>query len=253
MFHADQSPSEFAMPGKHTLNIQGTPCWMWLPGSGLDKRFISIMLCIRAEGEQISKPVVIFRGQGIQMKPEEIEHLESLTNIRWYFQKKAWADGDFCRWWLKWFKYDLQQAGVEDEVLLGLDGLKAQNNQPFWDLAASFGIVPFYTPPDCTDVLAPCDHHVFIRLKNLMQKAYKETSEENRKEWSSSCDNNSLEASKRRMLVAQWVSEAWSAICSGSDGEEFLRKSFTSTGFLFKQADPCGQIKIKGLPDYTFL
>ena len=60
-------------------------------------------------------------------------------------------------------------AGVDEEVLLGLDGLKAQNNQPFWDQAVLNGIVPFYTPPDCTDVLAPCDHHAFVQLKKSHQ------------------------------------------------------------------------------------
>ena len=46
MFDADQSPCEWAMPGKRTLNIQGTPCWMWQPSTGLDKRFITFHLCI---------------------------------------------------------------------------------------------------------------------------------------------------------------------------------------------------------------
>lgn len=62
MFHWDQSPVEFALPGKSTLNIRGTPCWMWHPGSGTEKRFISVQLCIRPWGEQIVKPVIIFRG-----------------------------------------------------------------------------------------------------------------------------------------------------------------------------------------------
>ena len=127
MFHADQSPCEWAMPGKRTLNIQGTPCWMWQPGTGLDKRFITIHLCIRA-GDQIIKPVIIFRGQGLRISPQEKAALDALTNIRWYFQPKAWADGEFCQWFLESFKADLTAAGIEEEVLLGLDGLKGQHN-----------------------------------------------------------------------------------------------------------------------------
>ena len=140
------------MPGKRTLNIQGTPCWMWQPGTGLDKRFITIHLCIRAEGDQIIKPVIIFRGQGVRISPQEKAALDAFTNIKWYFQPKAWADGEFCRWFLESFKADLTAAGIEEEVLLGLDGLKGQHNQPFFDKAHSINTVPFYTPPDCTDL-----------------------------------------------------------------------------------------------------
>lgn len=69
MFHWDQSPVEFAHPGKSTLNIKGTPCWMWHPGSGTDKRFISLQLCIRPWGQQIIKPIIIFRGGGDHRQP----------------------------------------------------------------------------------------------------------------------------------------------------------------------------------------
>ena len=122
------SPCEWAMPGKYTLNIQGTPCWMWQPGSGLEKRFITILLCIRAEGKQIIKPIVIFRGQGLRISEQEKAALDGLTNIRWYFQPKAWTDGEFCRWFLESFKADLTAANINEEVLLGLDGLPGQRN-----------------------------------------------------------------------------------------------------------------------------
>lgn len=252
MFHADQSPCEFAMPGKYTLNFQGSPCWMWQPGTGLDKRFITIHLCIRATGEQIIKPVIIFRGQGLQLSQAEVHQLNALTNIKWYFQPKAWADGEFCRWWLQSFKEDLQLAGLGDaEVLLGLDGLAGQHNSAFYDRAVAENVVPVYTPPDCTDVVAPCDHHVFVRLKGLIKDFYHAQSEASREDWASSKDNDSLSASKRRILLAQWVSAAWKILCEGSDSEEWFKKSFTSTGFLMKLRDPSADIKIKGLEGYT--
>ena len=114
MFHADQSPCEFTMPGTSTLNISGTPCWMWQPGSGLDKRFITIHLCIRAGGKQIIKPVIIFRGQGLQITQAEQDQLNALQNVRWYFQPKAWADTEFCLWSLASFKADLVAAGIHE-------------------------------------------------------------------------------------------------------------------------------------------
>jgi hypothetical protein len=224
---------------------------MWQPGSGLDKRFITIHLCIRAEGEQIIKPVVIFRGLGIRMSQEEINALNKLTNIRWYFQPKAWADGEFCQWWLQSFKEDLKAAGIEDEVLLGLDGLAAQRCQAFLNRCVEEDVVPFYTPPDCTDVIAPCDHHVFVRLKSLIKQSYQTQSQTSRDEWANSTDNDSLAASTKRVLIAQWVSEAWDTLCTGSDSEEWFKKSFTSTGYLMKLSDPSADIKINGLEGYT--
>ena len=142
-------------------------------------------------------------------------------------------------------------AGVDEEVLLGLDGLKAQNNQPFWDQAALNGIVLFYTPPDCTDVLAPCDHHVFVQLKNLIKISYQRMSEEFRRVWSE--ENDELCAGNKRRMIAQWVSDAWSTMCDGSTSQAFFKSAFTSTGYLMKLDDPCDEIKIKGLPVYNFV
>ena len=34
------------------------------PSSGLDKRQATLQLCIRAEGQQNVKPVIVFRGKG---------------------------------------------------------------------------------------------------------------------------------------------------------------------------------------------
>jgi hypothetical protein len=190
---------------------------------------------------QICKPCVLLHGQGIGMTQEEADKLGALTNIRCYFQKKAWADSEFCKWWLLSFKEDVVAAGITDEVLLGLDGLQSQHNQAFLSLAAENNILPFYTPPDCTDVLAPCDHHVFARLKKLIKDYYRQASSDQRDVWASS-ENNELTASKRRILLATWVSLAWDTLCSGSDSGEFFTKAFTSTGFLMKRDQPAAEI-----------
>ena len=196
------------------------------------------------------KPVIIFRGMGIRMQQVEIDALNGMTGIRWYFQPKAWADTEFCLWWLEEsFKADLAEAGIQDEVLLGLDGLKGQRCQSFLDKATDLNILPFYTPPDCTDVVAPCDHHVFVRLKHYIKLFYQETSERYRELWSAD-DNDELAASKKRVLVAGWVNDAWRLICDEEGSERFFRQSFTSTGFLMKLEEPGVEIKIKGLPDY---
>jgi hypothetical protein len=248
MFHWDQSPIAFAMQGDSTLNIKGTPCWMWQPGSGTEKRFVTLQLCIRAAGRQIIKPIIIFRGKGIVVPQHEIDELEKLTNIRFYYQQNAWADGDFCLWCLESFKADLKEAGIDEEVLLGLDGLPAQKTAKFLDTATESNIIPMYTPPDCTDVIAPCDHHVFLTLKNMIKAFYRKMSQALRDLWADSRDNGSLCPSNKRIQIAQWVSAAWAEFCVHH--EELILKAFTSTGFLMKLDNPGSEIKIDGLPDY---
>lgn len=248
LFHWYQSPLEFAHPGKSTLNIRGTPCWMWYPGSGTDKRFISLQMCIRPWGKQIIKPIIIFRGQGIYVSQEERAMLDELTNIRYYFQPKAWADGEFCLWCLDSFKADLLEAKVGGEVALGLDGLAAQKTAAFRNKATGLNILPFYTPPDCTDVIAPCDHHVFLKFKKLIQEFYRQVSQAQRAIWADCKDNSSLTLSLKRIQIAQWVSAAWDELCTNH--EQLFLHAFTSTGFLMKLAEPGADIKITGLDGY---
>lgn len=179
---------------------------------------------------------------------QEKDKLNELTNIRWYFQGKAWTDGKFCLWALDKFKEDLHEANLEGEVALGLDGLPAQKTPEFLNKASEQDVLPFYTPPDCTDVIAPCDHHVFLRLKELIKKFYREVSEVQRGVWADSTKNGSLAASNKRVQVARWVSAAWEELCKNH--RKLFLSAFTSTGFLMKLAEPGADIKIKGLEAY---
>jgi len=64
-FHMDQIPLPFVPASERSLNEIGQPNFILMPkGSGLDKRQCSIQLCIRAEGRQLVRPMVIFRGTG---------------------------------------------------------------------------------------------------------------------------------------------------------------------------------------------
>lgn len=258
MFAADQTPMEFAMPGKFSLNIRGTSTWMWVPKSGSDKRFVSIMVCIRAQGEQIIKPIIIFRGEGLDISLLEQQLLSHVSNVRFYFQKNAWADGDFCEYFLKSMIEDIQNSNIDTskEIILGLDGLEAQHNQRFLqimqDLYIATGIKlrPVYTPPNCTDCIAPCDHHVLLRLKNTVKDFYRAMSQAKRAEWALCDQNRSLEASSMRVTIARWIGDAWATLSAGSDSESFFKSAFTSTGFLMEVNDPSKHIRIKGLDNY---
>ena len=254
MFHADQIPMELAKKIMRSLNPKGEGCWMFQPGSGLDKRQATIMLCLRAGGVQVVKICVILRGQGHLSEAEldEIRRIKrGLGNIRFYFQTNAWADGEFMTWWLKKFVKDLKAAGILPDgpvsgkplVLLGLDRHGAQKTCKFLYDSRDNGVLPFYTPPDCTDCVSPCDHHVGKWLKTEIGKSYLAAVIEKRQTWAVS----GIGAQEKRCLMIRWLGEAWNKLREDS---AFIRSTFTSTGFLMALEQPNLLIKLEKTQDY---
>ena len=93
--------------------MSGEPCFIQAPhGSGLDKRQATLQLTIRAEGPQVVRLGIIFRGTGAQdLQPEEqfyYAHLSHLLTV--YFQPNAWADESVMLHWLEQFAADT--AGI---------------------------------------------------------------------------------------------------------------------------------------------
>ena len=107
-------------------------------------------------------------------------------------QKKAWADEAVMLRWLDLFSADTASLGPE-ELLIGMDNhgpdafpcecrpsihlasfpfcfVGAQQTQAFKAKlrAANNG---GYTPPECTDLVSPCDHHVGAFFKTVMRPA----------------------------------------------------------------------------------
>ena len=73
---------------KRTLNSIGRTVWNATPkGSGLEKRQATIQLCIRAEGPQVVRVALIFRGTGQRISSAEQDLYTSLAHlIHVYFQ-----------------------------------------------------------------------------------------------------------------------------------------------------------------------
>ena len=93
---------------------------------------------------------------------------------------------------------------LDKEVMLGLDRLPAQSTAYFLKTCAELNIIPVYTPPDCTDVVAPIDHHLGAQLKRLMQGCYKEAVENFR--------SASTSQFQRRVMMAGRLSGAWKSM-----------------------------------------
>jgi hypothetical protein len=249
MFHMDQIPLPFVLESNRTLNGIGKPVFILMPkGSGLDKRQATIQLTIRAGGTQIVRVALIFRNKGIVLNDEERDVYRRLSSVmQVYFQPNAWADEEVMLSWLEQFHADTSHIGP---LLLGMDNHGAQQTPRFRARMAELNILPAFTPPDCTDVVAPSDHHVGARLKKYISLFYHMDMEENRTRWCNPPGQGGLEAWERRVLMAKWTCAAWLIVSTQTD---FLRTAFVSTGFLLaKDGSENDLIKVPGVPDYDF-
>ena len=147
--------------------------------------------------------------------------------------------------WLDQFNEDT--AAIGQELLLGMDNHGAKQTQAFRAKLQLSNKVAAYTPPDCTDHLSPCDHHVGERLKKMMSVFYKAELDTNRQAW---CCDDPLAAEDRRMKMATWLTGAWSVLRTET---AFIRSAFVSTGFLIaKNGSENHLIKVPGIDHYTF-
>ena len=89
-YNVDQVPLPYVINQDRTCEESGSKqAWVFQPSSGLDRRQATLQLCIRASGEQIIKPAIVFRGKGNVVA---IERLLYDKRVDAYFQKSAWMD-----------------------------------------------------------------------------------------------------------------------------------------------------------------
>jgi hypothetical protein len=229
MYHMDQVPLAFSPGSKRTLNMMHEPCEMAEPGgSGATKRFCTLQICICAQADQQRVNIEIyFRGQGLNLSETEKDFYAALPNINVRFQRKAWVDEVIAMEWLEYFREATLDQG---EVLLGMDNHSSQRTplcEAFMDL---MHIVPAYTPANCTDCTSPVDRNVGQAIKLKIAKKYHATYRANKSQWELPKREGGLSDSRKRMLCAQWASEAWTEFCR--DNQDCIRRAFVGTGFL---------------------
>jgi hypothetical protein len=243
MYHVDQVPLPFASEIRSTLNPKGAVSCR-IAGtntSGLEKRQATLQLWICADPDKQSiKPTIIFRGSskpGAQLpKPKEKALFDTLTNIRVAFQTSAWADGKFCQEEIYLVAEDLYRAGIEGEVMIGMDNHRAQRTPEMEAIYRDLEMMPIYTAAGCTDCISPVDHHVGRFIQQHMGQAYQNAIEKNPHIWRADVAERDIEhahstsALARRMLMAQWLSDAWTELITNHTG--LLLSAFVRTGFL---------------------
>jgi len=190
-------------------------------------------LTIRAFGDQIVPPVIIFKGKGQQQTVEEMQTWAKLNNVVVYYQTTGWCDSTFFRWYLEnvFYKY-IRESGDLDDQLLFLDNYGAHKTSPSLQLMEELGIVPMFLAKNCTDVSAPVDHHVGALLKYKIKLHYEADLELNYNLWRGCGDEgvfSVLSESARRMKMATWLDVAWVEL---RGRHSFFVKAFVSTGCL---------------------
>ena len=258
MLHVDQVPLPFASDAGRTLNPKGAKsCRIAGPNtSGLEKRQATLQLWICAEADiQPVKPTIIFRGsRGPKSKlPKAAEQAlyDTLTNIRVAFQPNAWADEVFCADEILHVAADLKAAGVDGEVLIGMDNHSAQRTPDMLELYTALGMVPLFTAANCTDCISPVDHHIGRFIQSHMGRSYRVCLEANQAIWIAGSASDEIEdptcsaAMSRRMLMAGWLSEAWADLCTNH--ANMIESAFVKTGFkLAKDGSEDDKIELQG-------
>ena len=246
MFHCDQIPIPFSNGRGRSLNMQGFPCRLKGPYSGAEKRMATLHLTIRAEGEQIVTPILIFRGTGKRISA--LERSQYPTNIRIFWQPKAWVDESVMEDITTAF--ELETAELRDrygEVLLGMDNHGPHRTRHMLDRYWRSHIVPLFTPYGCTDCVSPCDKNVGQHIKESMGVLYEDCLERYHDHW-----EEGVSAPARRILIAQWLSAVWKQIQAES-ADTLIRSAFVKSGFLLaKDGSENHLISIhKNVHDYT--
>ena len=146
---------------------------------------------------------------------------------------------------------DARNAGVDGEILLGMDNYKAQISEEARVRYTQLGFVELFTPANCTDCVSPVDHHVGRFIQTHMAELYRLEIESNPHIWIVSSGDQEIEdvecrsAKARRMLLAEWFGKAWRELTTNH--QELLAKAFIRTGFLLaKDGSEDGLNQIQG-------
>ena len=220
MWSMDQSPLSFSAGTSRSLNPVGEPCAVMEKDS--DKRFCSLQIAICADAKEMvnTKIDIIFNGQGLRISAAERAHYDALRNVRVRWQENSWADGVIMMQWYLDFREDTLHLG---EVMLVLDNHGAQKTEACRRFMDAMDIIPVYIPPYCTDCISPVDCNVAVRIKQRVKVLFRAYEASQSDHWA-----DTITASEKRMLVAQWVSQAWSDFLR--EEGYIIEQSFVKTG-----------------------
>jgi transposase-like protein len=250
-FSADQVACPFTAAADRTIDFVGTDRPRILVQSeGLLKRQATIQLCfspILLNRTRIMKICLIFRGMG-RIPAAERAAYDSRVHV--LFQKKAWFDRPTALDWVQEV-YKPYVEGVPGEKLLLCDNLDAQVVMGFRSAAKKVDTLVWYLPPGCTDFLQAVDAGagaLIVRLYLLCQDKWLDI-DANLELW----ETGKLTASQRRILMTQWLGEAYDFFNSSKYDHARLRY-FQKTGCaMTADGSEDDQITPEGTTKYCFV
>ena len=248
IWNVDQIPYSFVQTHRRSFNPKGEACWVRKNGqSGNDKRMATIIMTLRASGEQVVKPFILFRGKG-HLSKKVLAELDAV-GIPYGFNEKAWADGPACLAHLTYFHGELKKHCPQyPEHMLLMDGLTSQSTHTFIDFALDLNILPVYFPPNCTHLVQPVDHRVAAWFKKALQKLYLIEEEVMGDDWLRFRANKSMNTQYLRATTLKFINAAWGTLVTKTN---FLLDAFLSTGCLIPLSGN-HQIKFKDIELYNF-
>ena len=233
--NVDQVPLPFVIDKKTTYEV---PCgrgkerrdhrvWVAQPGSGLDKRQATLQLCFGLK--TVMKPALIFRGMGVRISKAEVLAYDKDVDIFW--QAKAWAD---TRVSVEWVKKSLSPVVSSlPEYILFCDNLTTQVSDQFRKAVSDTSGNPHYGIPNGTHFWQPVDAAPGKTFVSLIKQAQNEWFEydDNVELWLGNDTDKKLTASDRRILLCQWVGQAYRQFKS-SQYDQMRYRAFEKKGCL---------------------
>ena len=211
-YNVDQVLLPFVCGQDSTYETKGTDqVWISQPASGLEKRQATLQLCIRAESEQTIKPSIIFRGQG---KVQLLEKSMYDERVDVYFQKAGWIDEEVNIKWVSNTSVPGMEKSEEEKIMFA-DNASFQCAQTFHEKCrGELNTVVYLLPSNHTDKVQPIDAGFGNEIKKKIG--------ENLERWLEKDDNvdkwhDKLSARERRILMTQWLGDAWDVLKSKSD------------------------------------
>ena len=249
-FNLDQVKLPFTSATDRTVDFVGAERPRSnVPAEGLLKRFGTINLCFppalwdRKAPGRIS---LILPGAG-RLSAAELAAYDKRVCVS--FQRKAWQDRPTAVKWLDeiWAPIAMSTSG---EKLLFCDNLDAHACEAFRKRARELNTLVWFFPPNCTDFLQPVDAGAGALIVLLYIRAQDRwlDKDSNLELW-----ENKMTASQRRILVTQWLGEAWDMFLSPTYDDARLRY-FQKTGCAMT-ANGTDDLKItpEGTKDYKFV
>ena len=202
----DQTPPPFSFYNGETYADKGEQSvWVWGGGSRLDKGQCTVQITLFSNGEPHVKPLVIFHGKGKQIAFTEQLKYDRRVVVR--FQPNTWCNGDIMNFWMK----DCWKQACSGNVHIVLDIHWGHKTEAIQDMfKAEYNTSITYVPGGCSSLVQPVD----VSFNRPFKSAVEQQATQHMQENLDSYVYGRLNASARRVLMTEWVSQAWQDICS---------------------------------------